>query len=356
MPIQCHIADPSSGLSGRVKTDGQGAGAVVYTHPAQLYTRQVKFFESTVEGTNMAVDASFGGTPERVHNGGENALWSGSTIVGAAADFGNGDHPNTVYGGINAIEWIPTTVGSIIQFNKGSTLDLSGYTAITMYIYVDRRWGTNDNVTFYAWDLAGGALIGNAVNLSDYFDPTNFDVYQKLSIPLADMGLEASTIQYLRMELTAVSGGAPEIYIDDIFIEETGGRTYDLGLTEGSIFEMDQFRIQATNNIAGTNLEYEKFMGLTLATGLVYSRVRLGEVAFSASLRSLEDLAFGGLHITNTITDGTNTSLIFEQDLNYPITLDKLTDSLRIDISEDLSSLLTLRAYAYGREYTPEFL
>lgn len=353
MPIQCHLADPSTGLSGRVKTDGQGAGAVVYTHPAQPYTRQVKFFENDEEGTDLAVNASFGGTPDGVHNGTDSALWTGSTIVGAAADFANADHPQA---GTNAVEWIPTTVGSIIQFNKGSTLDLSGYTTITMYIYVDRRWGGSDNVTFYAWDLAGGTLIGNTVNLSDYFDPTNFDVYQKLSIPLADMGIDASTIQYLRMELTATSAGAPEIYIDTFQIEETGGRTYKIGLTEGTIFEMDQFRIQATAVLAGTNLEYEKLMGLTLTNGLVYSRVRLGKVAFSANLKSLEDLAFGGLHITNTITDGTNTSLIFEQDLNYPITLDKLTDTLNISISEDLSSLLTLRAYAYGREYTPEFL
>jgi len=351
MPLQCHISDPQSGLSGRVLTDGQGAGALVYTHPAQKYTRQVKVFINAENGADMAVDASFGGTPVGVHNGTDSAWWTGSTIVGAAADFANPDHPHA---GTNAVEWIPTAIGSIIQFNKGSTIDLTAYEAITMWIYIDRRWETGDNVTFYALDLAGGALIGNTINLSAYFDPTNFDVYQKLAIPLSDMGIDSSTIQYLRMELTASSGKAAEIYIDDFQIEETGGLIYDLDLTSGAVFEMDQFRIQITNNIAGTNLEYEKLMGLTLNTGLTYSRTRLGEIAFSANLKSLEDLAFGGLDIANTITNGTNTSIIFQQNLNYPITLDKLTDGLRIEISEDLSSLITLRAYVYGREYLPE--
>jgi hypothetical protein len=349
--IGVQIADPATNRRVRVLEDGPGYGALCYTEDATKFTRVAKPFLNDDYGVDMAQDASAGGTPDIIHNGLDSVAWTASNIAGTAATFNSTAQAQA---GTQSIAWTPAA-GSIIQFDKGSAVNLANYESITMWIYVDRRWGT-DNVQLYAWDLAGGLVIGNTVNLEDYFEQSTFGVWEKLSIPLADLGIANESIQYLRIQCVTVDFQSPDFYIDSFEIQETGSPlSYSVQLSADKVYYMDFMRIIATATLAGTNLDYSRFMGLTLNTGMVFARTRSGETAFTANLRSLFDLQWGGLDIRSTITNGTTTSLAFELAFGSPLILDRVAaDKLSLTISEDFSGLLNLRAITYGREVDPD--
>jgi len=358
MGIKAQIVDPSTGLKAEVVDEGEKNALVVATRPLKTRTNQLKFFTNPDNGSNMNIDASAGGTPEQVHNGLDDVLWTGSQIRGST-DFSDG-YINHTSGGSDSVGLDGWIEGAICQFAKGSSLDLSNYVSLTVWVYVRRFWNDGDSFSVYGWDTGTNSQVGDKVFFEDYFDGNDSGVWQKMVIPLTDMGLASETIDALRMEYESHVGSEADLYVDDIQFEETGTPTeYLLEPEVGTWLYVDNLKISVANNVDTTllnasmpNLSYDDLLGETLVTGLVYQQVQDEEVVSTVVYKDLMNvLQLPRVNIRDVGCDGTNTYLTIDVTNNEAVVLkSEDNDRLRFVISDDLSGLLHLRVSAGCRE------
>lgn len=329
---------------------GLPVGLVAFTAPLQTFENQGGFFVNPEEGIDMNIDASTGGTPDNIHNGGDAVYWTGSNVVGAAGDFANTAQFNT--GAASVRFWQPA-LNDVIQFAKGSDVTMSTYKAITMFIRVDSRW-IDDSISFYAWDTAANAQVGDAVLLENYIVQSSNDVWQKVTIQVADLGDAATStvVDAFRIELVALDATSPRLWIDDIALQETGGGTsYLIKATKGDWLHVDTIRFFYARAGASTltgatmpNLDYSTILGYSFIDGLRYQWKEHNEVKFDFPITALGDHAqFVDVDV-NAGSDGTNTWLTVQHNFNVPIVLKSEDDDhIRITVAEDLTSFLRLR-------------
>jgi len=249
----------------------------------------------------------------------------------------------------------------VFQLAKGSAVTMSSYTAITMWVYIDKDWKIGDIVDFYGWNTVAGIEIGVAVDLSNYFDYVNYDVWQKITIPLTDLGatVGSTALDSFRFRQVANEGKAPKYYLDDIQIEELGTPVrYSLKAAKGTWLHVKEFTISIADDFAGTLsdatmplLPYDKLLGETLIAGINYQREQNGKVIFSANVKTLLDfLQLPGTIVSGSGSDGTNTWVTVKSEHMEPLVLkNENEDELSFTINDDLSGLLHLRISAGGK-------
>lgn len=344
------------------RVDGrQGESSlVVYTVPREVAEAKILPFLNDEFGAAMNQDASFGGTPVQIHNGIDSVLWTGSEITGNDITF---DSTNRASSGTNSVRANSPSVGDVWQFAKGSSQDLSGYVALTAQININRRWTTGDSVSIYGWDTGSAAQVGTQVLIEDYIDETLFDTWMSLVIPLSDMGLEGLTVDAFRFEQLSNTGLTGDFFTDVLDLQETGGTTeFRITHDPSKRYEANTMIITITDNIAGTlangagmiPLSYDQFMGVgTLSNGILLRSIIDGEISFSGLFTSISDFLAVGFHITNHISDGTNTSITLEQDFRLPLIAQgsPSTNFISFTINDDLSGLLEFKALIRGGEY-----
>jgi hypothetical protein len=359
MPVNSVITDNFSSLSADViHNDKCDCSALsVATTPYRTFENSIQFFLNSTYGASMNVDASVGGTPEKVHDGGDSVLWTGSDVVNTnVADFNNSDFDHTTGAG-NSVKINNPDVGSVFQFLNASPLTLSNYVSLTMWIYVDKDWRNGDDIELYAYDTSAGVVVGNAVGLQDYFDYSQYDTWQKLVIPLTDLDISTSTtVDALRFRIVAAERKSPRWYLDDIQFEATGAPvSFDLTAGLGTWLHVDEMTISVADAYVGTladatmpNLAYDKILNTTLSAGITYRRVIDGKTSFSFNVKGLLDfLQLPGSELVNCGSDGTNSWMVVRIRNIEPIVLKaENDDTLSYIVSEDLSGLLRLRITA----------
>lgn len=354
------------GASGKVAEVADGTGEVpalvVATRPLKTFENKSVFFSNADYGIDMNQDASAGGTPENVHDGTDNVYWTASDIIGGGKTTFNSTNQNHTSGGTKSVKVDNSPVGDVFQFAKGSDLDASGYVSLTLWIYVDKDWKVRDDIELYGWDTGTGLEVGTAVSLQDYFNWADFDVWQKITIPLTDMGALASypTLDALRVRIVSKEGKSPKFYLDDIAFEETGTPIeYTIEASVSTWFHVESLTLSFADAYAGTvangtmaGLPYDKLLGETLTAGIDYKRTELGKTIFSTTILTLMDLMqFPRVEITGSGSDGTNTWMTVNIPFDKPLTLHyDDADKLSFTISEDLTGLLHFRATAMGYE------
>jgi len=335
-------------------------GLIAYTH--DLKDRTISFipaFNSEL-GIEMAIDASFGGTPVLVADGTDNVGWTGTNVIGSTVTFDSTDQANT---GTKSVKVNKPALNNVWQFDKGSDIDLSNYVALTLFIYVGSGWSVGDSVEIFGFDTGTGLQVGTSVKIETFFNELNFGVWQKLAIPLSSMGLEASTIDALRMQYVSKNGAAPLFYIDDFQVEETSGAAlFKVEPPAETKYLISRFNFTFIDAHAGTladgtmpALSYNKILGLSqLANGILFTLVKNGEVIFAAPIRSISDSIKGGGNLINVLSDGVNTSITLSTDFEEPTILDSREgDFLGIVISDDLSGLISfsIKALSLVKEF-----
>ena len=362
MGINSHISDKATKLTAEVihKDDYDCNALKVATVPLRDFDNQIKFFFNDTYGVDMNQDAAFGAGAEIVYTA-DSVLWVFNDIVGGGKTTPiNDEHPHT---GTYALKVDNSPVGDVYDFDNEADFDLTGHTAITMWIYADKDWKAGDSVEFYAWDKAGvNAQVGTAVDLSDYFDYTTTKVYHKLIIPITDMGLTGLTIDSLRVKQAAAEGKAPKYFLDDVQIETTGlPIKFSLMADKGTWLYVDEFTISMADNITGIEaglslplLPYDKFLGVTLSSGLVYKRELAKKQIFSQTINNfLEWMQLPGTEITGQGSDGTNTWVTIRAKHAEPLLLKtEQEDEFSFTINDDLSGLLHFRISAGCRVET----
>lgn len=331
-------------------------GLVVYTDVLHEQDTLFSFVTNPVVGFEMAIDGSFGGTPEVIHNGIDTVAWTGSNITGNKITFNDTTAPQA---GTNNVLVNKPAIGDIWEFDKGGDLTLSSWQAISLYIQVGSGWTTGNEITMYGYDTGTGLQVGDAVTLSDYFNEQDFGTYQQLAIPLSDMNLGAGTIDALRMELTEKSGAGIVCYIDTFQVEETSGSTeFAVEAPQGKKYFVDEFRFTFIDALSTTlasnsmpNISYDKLLGLTkLTNGIGFSRIRDGKAVFSASVACVADSTRGGGVIENLFSDGTNTHITLATRFIAPVLLDSRTsDKITVTVNDNLTGLISFTAVAMGK-------
>jgi len=248
------------------------------------------------------------------------------------------------------------------QFARPSSIDLSGYTAITGYVYIT-GWsavGTTE-VELYGWDTATSLQVGSAVNLGDYVDTGILNEWHKFTIPLGDMDLSGETIDALRVRTVAIGTVAPNYYLDFMRIEEMGTPLeYRVEPEKGTWLHVAEINISMVDAYAGTladatmpSLPYNAWLGVSkLASGMIYRRIQDGKISFSIIARQLYDfLQLPGTGVIGCGSDGTNTWVALRITMVEPLVLKAEDgDYLSLSFSDDLSGLLQLRAAAGCKE------
>ncbi len=337
--------------------EGKDIGIVAFTDP--LKERKFKILPAlnATYGAEIAVDAGFGGTPDVVHTGITDGVnWTGSNEVGAKGNFDSKDQANS---GTVSVKWDNPAVDDVIQFDKGSNLTISSYTAVTMFVYVDKDWSAGESMGLFAWDVSGAVIVGNEVLLEDYINEFDFDTWQKASIPFGDLGLSSGTFDALRIQMQGVGAGKnPKVYFDDIQMEQTGTPVeYTIAPSLGEIYLVDRLQWTFVDALDTTladasmpSLSYDKILGVTLSNGIVLQWIQDAVVQFSSTFTSLGDGMKGGVDINNMICDGTNTAINVSLNFPEPVRLDPRTfDEISIVISDDLSGWITASLIAIGR-------
>jgi len=249
---------------------------------------------------------------------------------------------------------------NVAQFDKGGDLDLSGYESVTGWIYLT-GWNAL-GLTIYGWDVGAAIQLGNSVNIGDYINTGSLNVWQKFTISLSDLGISGlvSTFDALRVQILHPSVNA---YLDYIQIQQTG--TIDpqnfsirpnkqtwLHVT-GLYWSIGDALNTTLANSSMPSLSYDQILGeAELTSGILYQKIKDGNVEISASLNKLADfLQWPEATIDDVICDATNTFITIRTTFSEPLILRaEDSDELRLTINDDLSGLLWLRATVEAKE------
>lgn len=358
MSIKTLITDPATDIQANVVDDCGYKALVVATRELREYTTRTYFFSNSTYGNNLNQNISFGGVPEVVYK--ENIEWATSTIVGGSWDF---NEAVIVYAGAKSIDATGTANNDVAQLAKGASLIVSGYVAITGYIYLT-SWSAlgTKAIEIYGYNTTTSSVVGASVNIGNYINKTLLGVWQKFAISLSDMNLVSGTINALRIRTVDLGpGDPPDYYLDNIQFEQTGlPLEYTIIPRKGTWFYLEEIKMSIADAYAGTllngtmpSISYNAFLGVaTLASGIVYQRIQNNQVRESINIRQIYDLLkFPGADLTNFISDGTNTYLNIKMKLLHPeILKSENGDKLRVLIQDNLSGLLLCTLCVGGRE------
>ena len=337
--------------------NGHPVGIVSYNTPLELYEPTIINLSDSDGSVEMAVDSSFSGTPELVHNGTDSAEWTGSSISGTW------DFTSTVQAqaGTKSIDATATVNNNEALLSDGTTTDFTNYQSLSGYVYLTKYSSSKNQIQLRFRNSS--VDVGNLLNIGNFIDTGLLNSWQKFSIGKSEFGINNEIVDELVIKTISTSGVAPNYYLDTIQIEEIGGKIYTGTPPTFYKFLMSCILIQMTGPLAGTladgtmpGISYNKLLNVSsLPSGLVLNITRFGEASFSATLNNLADITLIGGSIDSLISDGTNTSMVVKIDFESPVAMQKkYKDSLTLSISDDLSSLISLKTVLIGKTVIEE--
>lgn len=334
-------------------------GLVVATRPYNHYEFKRIPFSSSAYGINMNIGAEYGDTPELVHDGIDSTLWTGSNIVGRSPTFNS---TGRAYSGTRSIYWNNPTQGSIFQLSKGSNFTFNDHVAITMWINVDKDYENADLISFYGYNSTTGNQVGTKIYLHNYFSNGTNDVWQKITIPLADMNISGLTINSFRFNHENRQGPkSPVLYLDAIQVEQ---KADDQGLfivkpeiqswffcEEIMFFISDVYNPGAYSNGVSLQLDYKKILNEPmLDSGIDIKVKRRSLVKYQINFKNLGQFLQLGGRIGDIGYDGVSeTWMTLILPFNKPILLQhEYEDVAELNINDNLSGLTSLSCTARG--------
>lgn len=361
MGLKSWITDKATGKSVEVDDAGgtEKKSLVVATRDLKAYINTILPFLNSTYGADMNQNCAYGGVPEKVHDGIDSVLWTGSSITGVKFTFNSGDQNHTP-AGAKSVKTDNAAVNDVMQFAKGANLTVSDYVALTMWIYIDKDWKAGDSIKVYGYDVGVGQ-VGNSINLENYFNWSDYGTWHEIAIPLTDMALASGTIDAIRIEIVAKEGKSPKFYLDDIQFEQTGTPAeFCIKPSKGTwlhVYGLTIVMADETPSILADGtmpyLAYNKLLGeMALPIGILFQRL-YGErrVRWSVLFKQLIDF-LAVPNETNLIhgSDGTNTWISLYQIFTSPVILkDEDLDKMCFKISDNLSGLLLFKINAACR-------
>jgi len=312
-----------------------------------------------VYGDDINQDAAFSGTPTIMYQenlgtaGGE---YDATNVVGTSFIFNSTDQNHTPSGqySINAAG---TSNGDTMQLDNGACSTCS---AMTGWIFL-RSWSASasNSIKVFSWDTVGDVQAGNAVSLESYIDTGELGQWQKYAIPFDDFGITGAETDAWRWrtEHTGGAPNAPNYYLDDIQLEESGGGlefSTIFAQPPNSIYYADTLKISTVysgNPHEQDPRDYYNIVdgllnGLTnviQSGGVITSSVTFHDILSNAKLGESQWVPY-----TYNDTTGIGWADIFVRFV-APVVLDsRLGDYSKIIINDDLTSILQHHIYIGG--------
>lgn len=333
----------------QVHDDGRYAGVVAFTQDLISTDTQFAPFLNDEYGEDINQNAGFGGTPDPVHDGEDSTLWTASNIVGSRVVFNSTNRPRS---GARSVYCNRPLIDDIWQFDKGSDLVVTGYTALTVWVNIDSNWREGTSCTVYAWDTGAGQIVGNTVAIESYVDEFQFDTWQKAVIPFEDLGLVSTNFDAFRMQFAAhLSGTRPRWYLDDMQVEETGEPLeFRTNTPNGVKYLIDSLTFTFTDDDAAFVLSHNKILNeAALSNGILLRRTDKDQVTFATSIKDLRDFLKIGFNVTNYHADGARAVLTVETTFPKPLfVMGGMNSFLSVTISDDLSGFTSATVAARG--------
>lgn len=356
MSVDVRILDgEGSGVVASVRKNAdRDRGLTAYTTPyVELDSKNIPFINPTF-GAEMNQSVAFTGTPEKIHDGTDSALWTATAISGTWT-FDSTTNPQV---GSKCVDATATAGNDSALFSDGTTTTMSGFTAITGQIRLeafDTSRGNHVEMEF----RNGGTLVGNSVFIEDYVDPLVFDSYQGFVIPKADLGLSSQVVDEMVITTRRDSGAAPDYRLDAMQIEQTGTpAVFTAAPNPRTIFRVSSISMVLVDALAGTvtdgtmaALSYDQLLAVgTLANGIIVQFTKNGKVEFSVNIKQLSDFLLFGMDV-QAFSDGTDTMIKLTNLLPTPIVMDaREGDNLSLTITDNLAGLLLFRGVVRGGE------
>lgn len=354
------VSDPINAKTARLHKGpvvGDKRGLTVYSSPSRDYEdRSVPFLDD--EGNlNLNVDASFSGTPDRIHDGTDTILWAASAISGTW-DFAS---TAEFQAGTKSIDATATVDGDQALFTRSSPIASGSYTALTGYIFLV-SFNPAKHEVLMNFRLAG-VDDGVSIDITTFVNTSLFNVWQKFSIPLTTFGVSGS-IDEMVVQTVRNASSPPDYYLDTMQLEEAGGKVYSVKANPGTRYEVSTLEITVAATLdtrladaTMLNLTWDEFFGLpALSGGLTLRWIRKGVVQFSVNFKHVGDMLFTAFSILpdNSLCDGTESFIKLAAPLDeVAVVEDLFDDSIDITVSDNLESLLQLRVVTRGRELIP---
>lgn len=341
-------------------TPGEKRALVVATRDLKTFDPITKHFSNTTYGFDMNVNGAIGGTEEQVYTDGAGGTTWPWTAISGVWNFAS---TTEVHSGTSSIDATATNNGNTAQALKtGGPFSLTGLNSLHGYIYVT-SWPTTGvkEVLVYGWNTATGTIIGTAVNIGNYINTQQFNVWQSFTIPLAQMGLTGQSIYALRVQTVETGTGvAPNYYLDDIsFFQgvsiefqiapdaETWLHVCSINFAFADAYEGIVTVAGSTENATLPALSYDKLLGVNqLANGIVFQIVKNGTTYSNASFRNLFDyVILPPTQVIGYAGDGTNAWLQVRWTPPAPIILKaEEEDYISLIVQDDLTGLLEFRS------------
>ena len=203
-------------------------------------------------------------------------------------------------------------------------------------------------------------MVGDAIDLTDFVNPSLLDEWQSFVVLKESFGVASETVDELTLTVVVTSGVAPNFFLDSMQVEASGGAVFTVTPNLSTRFFIKTFEMIIADALAGTvangtmpGLSYDKLLGISKLTlgGIVFTRFSNGKIAFREAFTDLADILFSGVDLIKEISDGTNTLIKLRNTLTEPAIMnEKAGDRMEITFAENLSDLLTFRALSRGDE------
>ena len=322
-------------------------GLVVYTHPYEIGTPLIEFFQDVDGSPDQNINASGSGTLENVHDGGDNVYWTASALVGSW-DFASTAQANT---GTRSIDATSTRNGDVASFTKGSDLVVTDYSTLRGFIYIT-SWPSSGSKNFEFTVFLNGTSLGSTLQLSSYIDTNSLDSWQLFEIPVTDFGITAADFDEIRLDVVdAGRGSAPRAYFDDLaFVSAgTGGSVqYNIAPPVGQEWVINRIKWVAVSN--SSSIKYNEFFGIPeLSNGYTFSFRSGGRVVSTFSAKNFFEMAQYP-NVTLDIVSGTASlfDLYFDIPGEQQTLIGDLGQEVVMTVRDDLSSMIEFRATAQG--------
>lgn len=252
--------------------------------------------------------------------------------------------------GTNGLNTQLTSVGDTCVFDNGSMIDVNGtYTALQFWLR-PKATPTRSQFRIF-WRDSSNDQVGDPVKITDYVDNLDIDVWQLVTIPIADFGLTGN-VQKLVFRFVLVAN--QRYNFDDIELYPSGGpyRFQALGAAN-EVCHVKTIVLSAT--VDTTSWTKDHFLSISggLDKGLIIRHRDLSTPEVLWSVNIMDNLTlFSRMDVRNEVDYASSIKQYKLIMMPEPASV-KLTDSLAIEavVRDDLSGLNALRAFVQcGKE------
>jgi hypothetical protein len=280
-------------------------------------------------------------------------LWNGTGAGDSGGDWTAGgtgsETAASKHAGTNGWDSGVTAQNNNTRFNNGSMVDVDGsYDELTFWLQ-PKAWPVSSRLRV-RWVDGSNNPVGSNIRVENYATNMDLDVWQQVSIPIADFNLTGN-VQKLEFTYRITSG--QQHWFDDVeLVASSGGGPYRFRVAApdaNTLYHVSMVALVVAGPQSGWDSTAFGNIVTGLAKGLLLRQKRLSdaEVLWSINSKDNTDL-FGRFHPQDDITFADGTLLVgfmIKPGLASVIVTDD--EVLEFVVRDDLSSLTNMRAYVH---------